>query len=493
MAITTKKRSLSDMQDHQFPQDKFDEGYKMTVLRFGTGLSEEDVDKHFLRMALNLGINVPQDPKTTLDIVTSNVCGLTLSSAPIDARPPPSQTSQSTHPPSDSSSDQQLPTKTSSITTASIASVTSVTSSFESATSHRSSYRLLKQGIRRLSTLRRRRITDTPSPNRPSYISSTSVSRRPSQARSMATDPALAKIIPPEPPAILSYSAPPTREAPAPPNLEEQDQENLAARERSLHNSRLQRLRASQLEEQSRFVRFEGDQYRLMRLKHLETRQGVPDDYKVREQAARDRHIEALSSLENRHLSAELDLCRALQLEKQGCETRLRHMEAYCNPKSKVDGMPNRVVTRKDYHQLTQQYHVRNGMDNLHAGRINVLREKQAKQLERVSAKHDFKLKTLSEDFEIENANLDAKFKAEDEGLQTEFAERKKRLVARWLLAEAIERRKLENETGDVYGPLPAVEWSDSACDREEGEEEKLRQCAHDAIMAYDASTLGMI
>lgn len=495
MAVASKKRSLDDMQDLRVSPNganqhyQLEESYKMMVLRFENGLSEEDVDKKFLRMALNLGINVPQDAKTTLDIVTSNVDGLTLASSPTESRPPPSQSSQSTHPPSDSSSEPQYHTKASSVTTASIASVAS---SFDSATSHRSSYRLIKRGIRRLSTLQRRRKIDEPIPGLHSYMSSTSVLRPHSQASSITADTVQATILPPESVAVPSSSVSPAEGPPPPQSPDEQDQEDVAARERSLHNLRLQRLRTSQLGEQSRFICFEADQYRLMRLRQVETKQEALNRHKAREKAARDKHTEALSSLEHRHLSAEVDLCRALQLEKQACETRLRHMEAYCHPTSKVDGMPIRVVTRKDHQQLTLQYHVRHGMDNLHAARINVLREKQGKQLERVSAKQDQELETLAANFESETANLDQDFKAEEEGLQAEFSERKKRLVARWLLAEAIERRKLENETGETYGPLPALEWPDSAS-RSEESEETLERFTHDAVVAYDAASLGMI
>ena len=170
-------------------------------------------------------------------------------------------------------------------------------------------------------------------------------------------------------------------------------------------------------------------------------------------------------------------------------------MEAYCNPKSKVDGMPNRVVTRRDYHQLTQQYHVRNGMDNLHAARINVLREKQGKQLERVAAKQEAELSKLTSELELELRNLESKSKAEEESLAAEFSERKKRLIARWSLAEAIERRKLENETGELFAALPTVEWGDGAkeAELEDGEEESLRGMAREAVMAYDAAMVGMI
>ena len=241
--------------------------------------------------------------------------------------------------------------------------------------------------------------------------------------------------------------------------------ENLAARHRSINNTQLRRLRASQIEEQNRFVRFEDDQYRLMHFKQDERKRSLLDRFTEQEKLLQDRHAEALVSLEHRHLSAEVDLNRTLELERQGCETRLRHMQAYCNPRSTVEGMPSRVVTKKDYHQLEQQYHTRNGMDNLHKARINVLREKQGKQLERISAKQEAELVSLAEDYRKQMIELEASFQAEETHLQREFAARKKRLLGRWALTEAIERRKLENTTSETYGPLPEVLWPDRQSD----------------------------
>ena len=134
-------------------------------------------------------------------------------------------------------------------------------------------------------------------------------------------------------------------------------------------------------------------------------------------------------------------------------------MEAYCNSKGQIKGMPQRNVTDKDFRELAQQYHVRNGMSNLHEARINVLREKQAKQLERITAKQDLELSKLHSDSDQELQDLDIDFTDEETTLEHEFAERKKRLIARWTLAEAIERRKLENETGEAFGTLPPIAW----------------------------------
>ena len=256
-----------------------------------------------------------------------------------------------------------------------------------------------------------------------------------------------------------------------------------------MNNIQLRRLRASQLEEQTRFIRFEEDQHRLDTFKHSEAKGDLLTRHRAQERILQDRHAEALVSLEHRHLSAEVDLNKALELERQGCETRLKHMQAYCNPKSIVAGMPTRVVTRRDYHQLEQQYHIRNGMDNLHKSRINVLRERQGKQLERVSAKQEAELEELLNDYRKQVAELESGYHAEEEELRREFGARKKRLMKRWALAEAIERRKIENETEENYGALPIIPWDER--DGRGGVSED--DFANDAVATYDARTLSLI
>lgn len=154
--------------------------------------------------------------------------------------------------------------------------------------------------------------------------------------------------------------------------------------------------------------------------------------------------------------------------------------------------MPSRIVTKSDYRQLEQQYHIRNGMDNLHASRINVLREKQGKQQERIMAKQESELEILESDFERQNEEMDAKFRDEEVRLRQEFAERKQRLVRRWGLAEAIERRKLEQATGETFEPLPVITWSADGDGREmEKEGEMAREeRGKEANLAYDAMNM---
>ena len=134
-----------------------------------------------------------------------------------------------------------------------------------------------------------------------------------------------------------------------------------------------------------------------------------------------------------------------------------------------MEGMPERVVTKADYRQLEQQYHIRNGMDNLHASRINVLRERQGKQIERIMAKQETELENLESEFVRENEALDARFQAEEIQLQEDFADRKKRLVSRWNIAEAIERKRLELQCGEEHGPLPTITWSSDLESRSSG------------------------
>ena len=109
-------------------------------------------------------------------------------------------------------------------------------------------------------------------------------------------------------------------------------------------------------------------------------------------------------------------------------------------------------------------------------------------------AKQESELEILESDFERQNEEMDAKFRDEEIRLQQEFAERKQRLVRRWGLAEAIERRKLEQATGETFEPLPVITWSGDGEGREM-EKEKEREMAREergkeVNLAYDAMNM---
>lgn len=489
MATTanSKKRSVSDMQHpdphpHPHPQPQpqphkqdHDEAYRMMVLR--SDQTEDQLDQHFLQTALELGINIPTEPKTTLDLITSNVA--TLNIDPDLPEPPqlsPSRASESTHTASDSSIEHMGHRKTPSPTSTSITSA-----SISSLSSNKSNYVKVKDGFRRISRLHRRKTLAIPVPAIPLRSSSMLHILRPDLESRAITADQIHRIPDPQPHAITtdqirtlstprSLDGPTTYDAPPPPppaplspplrSAEQETLETLSARRRSISNPALKKLRTTQLQEQLRFISFEASQHRLMRTKQLQHKRDSLVRYQDQERDTHARHAEALSSLETRHLTAEVDLQRTLQRERQACDTRLKHMQAYCNPRSTVAGMPSRVVTKSDYRQLEQQYHIRNGMDNLHASRINVLREKQGKQQERIMAKQECELEAFESDFERQNEEMDERFQDEEVRLEREFAERKKRLVRRWALAEAIERRKLEQATGETFEPLPPIIWT---------------------------------
>ncbi|KAL8844009.1 MAG: hypothetical protein Q9176_001704 [Flavoplaca citrina] len=468
-----------------------DDDYKMMVLRFRHDTTEDEVDREFLRTALNLGINVPQNPTTTLELVTKNVSTLDLESSPSDILPPSSRTSDSTHPTSCSSSEQHGHIKTSSVTSS---SMTSGPDSINSSSSNKSSYTKIKSGIRRISTLKRRKIIDAAIPPVPISVAAIKT-LRPQTQHPSATDGHVPYISIPRSPDGTSELKPfPT---PQPQNVpttqQHHQQDDLAARRRSIGHPQLKQLRWSQIEEQRRFIRFEADQHRLMHSRQENTRKRLLDEHPHRVKAAQRRHAETLSSLENRHLSSEIDLERTLELERQACATKLKHMQAYCSARSVIQGMPNRVVTQQNYRQLDQQYLVRDGMENLHASRINVLREKQAKQLERIVAKQELEMEQVDKGLATTLQKLETTCQLETQMLTEEFAERRKRLVSRWSLAEAILRKRLENDTGEAYGALPPILWDDEKQEIGEHEEVIDDELARDARMAYDASALNMI
>lgn len=456
------------------PLSNSEDTYALMVLQCGSGCTEGDVDQRLFHTALDLGIDIPQPPKATLDFITDNAATLELASEePEEGQFLPSRTSHSTHPASDCCSELKHPTKTSSFTTGSIASNPSSTLSNRS--SRRSSYEKIKKGFRRISLLRRRRTLDAPMPVLPLPPTSIYIMRPPAQKSPdppsvpTATIPATNESLPVTPPSSRNPPSipaePPSTASPqldlpaSSPSEVEPTESILTALHRSLRNPQLKALRASQLEEQGRFIRYEALQHHLLRLSQVTSKREIFAQHTSQQQSLQQCHDEILSSLEHRHLSAEVDLHGKLQLEKKGCDTRLRHMQAYCYPTSAAKDMPERTVTARDHQYLEQQLYMRNRIDNLHAARINVLREKQAKQLERIASKQEAEMQSLAQSEAKEVADLDKRFVEEEGGLVQGFRERRERLVRRWALAEAIERRKLEDLGSGQLGPLPDVEW----------------------------------
>jgi len=149
-------------------------------------------------------------------------------------------------------------------------------------------------------------------------------------------------------------------------------------------------------------------------------------------------------------------------------------MEAYCdtlnNTKtptistttSETSPAPARTITESNRRELTQQYNTRDNMDRTHQSRINVLREKQAKQLEALDQRQEAESAKLRDRFSLEQEKLERRFEEEEERFGNVFGSRRERLIRRWEVMEAILRVKLQAKEGVAFGPLSVLLWPDA-------------------------------
>ena len=166
-----------------------------------------------------------------------------------------------------------------------------------------------------------------------------------------------------------------------------------------------------------------------------------------------------------------MKLVDEFELAKRAIVIRLRHMEAYVqNPtppptpepsasarSSNGQNLPGRKVTEKDYHNLAQQYRERDAMETLHRSKIEVLRGKQEKALEAFMAKKDREVLLLkAEHAKAVNATNETQAQ-EEERMNDDFSESRKRIETRWRLQASVERTKIERITGTRYADLPDV------------------------------------
>lgn len=192
--------------------------------------------------------------------------------------------------------------------------------------------------------------------------------------------------------------------------------------------------------------------------------------------------------MEERQLSVEIDQIKEFEKSKRNSQTRIKYMEGYVSTSSpppspqlsssEFEPTSNgpqqqqqqlRTVTRRQREQLAQEYLDRNSMDRLHKARIKVLRERQEQQLQETASRLERELDALiSKNAEaILELERDHR-RAEQEMLQV-FDAKKNRLRRRWNIEEAIIRKRLEDQSGLPYGPLPIVSFS--APDDEDNEE----------------------
>lgn len=181
-----------------------------------------------------------------------------------------------------------------------------------------------------------------------------------------------------------------------------------------------------------------------------------------------------MEEFEARQLEEELKQQREHETEKRAIQTRLKHMEAYCqtpspphsptNPdfelrasEDSMRSLPERHITQQHYENLAQAYHLRDNMSDLHASKINVLRGKQKKALQNFILKKEREIEQIEKGHEKELDSIDREFAKQEAEIREEFEMKRSKLEARWKLQALIERTKMERHTGLKYAGLPDV------------------------------------
>ncbi|KAK6580819.1 hypothetical protein PZA11_007055 [Diplocarpon coronariae] len=237
--------------------------------------------------------------------------------------------------------------------------------------------------------------------------------------------------------------------------------ERIEAEKRTSESRELNALRARQINERDRFSAFERKMKWIMWTRHGQDKVDILARYDDLTKKMQERHARTTAHLEDRQVAAEMELRASLKQQEKSVQIRLRHMEAYCDGFGRTASClnPARVVTERDLRELGQQYNIRDDMDRLHQSKINVMRDKQAKQMEQLLSRQHGELEKLALKQEEELDISDERFVAQEEAFVEVFDDRRRRLRRRWVLAEEVERKKLEMSKGVAFAPLQPVEW----------------------------------
>jgi len=175
----------------------------------------------------------------------------------------------------------------------------------------------------------------------------------------------------------------------------------------------------------------------------------------------KERHARTATHLEDRQVAAEMELRATLKQSERSVQIRLRHMEAYCDGlgRASTGSTPARVVTERDLRELGQQYNLRDDLERLHQSRINVMREKQSKQMDQLLIRQEEEIEKLANRQNEELDALEEMFGSEEEQFHILFVARKDRLKRRWKVVAEVTRRKLEKDLGTKFVELQEVEW----------------------------------
>ncbi|EPQ66517.1 Bgt-5231 [Blumeria graminis f. sp. tritici] len=214
----------------------------------------------------------------------------------------------------------------------------------------------------------------------------------------------------------------------------------------------LSTLRARHINERDRFRAYERKLKWVMSTRHEQERSHILERYEEKHAKIVALHTKAATSLEDRQISAEIELRTSLKQDEANVHVRLRHMEAYCDElgRSSSASNPARVVTERDLRELGQQYNVRDNIKRLHQSKVNVLREKQAKQMEQLLVQQERELVRLEVKRDEEINAIERRFSQEEESFRMVFAKRRTNMLRRWQLEQLIGWKKLDQENPHV-------------------------------------------
>lgn len=247
--------------------------------------------------------------------------------------------------------------------------------------------------------------------------------------------------------------------------------EKIASEKRTLESEELNALLGRQTHERDRFLNFERKMKWNMWTRHGQAKLAILDRYSELQTKMKDRHAKTANHLEDRQVGAEMELRATLKQSERSVAIRLRHMEAYCDGlgRSASGTCPERVVTERDLRELGQQYNIRDDLERLHQSRINVMRDKQAKQMEQLLDRQEDEIAKLGRRQDEELVALEEGFGVEEDGFTNLFLQRRGRMAKRWALVGEIERRRLEATEGVRYAPVEPVEWPSANVKPDEG------------------------
>jgi len=249
----------------------------------------------------------------------------------------------------------------------------------------------------------------------------------------------------------------------------EAEKEDLArqdAEKRTLENGSCRRLMTEQQAQMTRFLEFESQMAADMRKRHMETKMALGDKHRDQTEKTKERQAKTEQALEDRQIEAEIELRAALEQSEKSVRIQLKYMEAYCkglteaaDGRADLENLPSRQVTQKHLEQLSQQYRLRDGMEQQHQSQINVLREKQAMRMGDLLERHEEEIEALEERKGEEIEDLAIEFANDQEALLLVFRARRLRLTNIWTLASEIQRAELEAEHKLTFAPISLPEW----------------------------------